>query len=110
MKSAAVRLLPVSPWAMALFVAAPALAQSIPVGPDKGVSGRAGPPSVAPLCAAASNIDGANTRPLIAPALPSVDPGTNAAAVGYRQAARSARAANQTGRGQSVVEMPRHCC
>jgi hypothetical protein len=66
-----------------------------------------GPPglrSVEPLSSGATNINGVDTRSVIAPALPSVDLGANATAVDYLQAAQAAPAANQTGRAQSALE------
>jgi hypothetical protein len=99
-----VRRSPVLLLALAVFAAAPALAQTVPVGPGKVVTGPPGLPSVEPLSPAASNINGADTRSVIAPALPSVDLGPNATAVDYLQAAQSALAVNQTGRAQSALE------
>jgi hypothetical protein len=99
-----VRLLPVSLLAIAAFAAAPALAQTVPVGPGKVVTGPPSLPSVEPLSSGASNINGADTRSIIAPALPSADLGPNATAVDYLQAAQSALAVNQTGRAQSALE------
>jgi hypothetical protein len=104
MEGVAVRRLPVSLLAMAAFAAAPALAQSVPVGPGKVVTGPPSLPSVEPLSSGASNIDGADTRSVIAPALPSVDLGPNATAVDYLHVAQSALGANQTGRAQSALE------
>jgi hypothetical protein len=49
-------------------------------------------PSAEPLSSGASNINGADTRSVIAPALPSVDLGANATAVDYLQVAQSALA------------------
>jgi hypothetical protein len=102
----AVRVLPVSLLAIAAFAAAPVLApaQNVPVGPGKVVTGPPGLPSVEPLSSGASNINGADTRSVIAPALPSADLGPNATAVDYLQAAQSALAANRTGRAQSALE------
>jgi len=104
MEGVAVRLSPVSLLAIAAFSAAPALAQSVPVGPGKVVTGPPSLPSVEPLSSDASNINGADTRSMIAPALPSVDLGPNATAVDYLQAAQAALAATQTGRAQSALE------
>ncbi len=98
------RLLSVSLLAIAACAAAPALAQNVAGGSGKVVTGLPGLPSVEPLSSAASNINGADTRSVIAPALPSVDLGANATAVDYLQAAQSALAANQTGRAQSALE------
>jgi hypothetical protein len=98
------RVSPVSILAIAAFSAAPAFAQNIPVGPGKVVTGPPSLPSVEPLSPGASNINGADTRSVIAPALPSVDLGPNATAVDYLQVAQSALAANQTGRAQSALE------
>jgi hypothetical protein len=99
-----VRLSPVSLLAIAAFAAAPALAQTVPVGPGKVVTGPPSLPSVEPLSSGASNINGADTRSVIAPALPSADLGPNATAVDYLRAAQSALAVNQTGRAQSALE------
>jgi len=104
MEDVAMRRLPVSLLVMAAFAAAPALAQSVPVGPGKVVTGPPGLPSVEPLSPGASNINGGDTRSLIAPALPSVDLGPNATAVDYLQAAQTALAASQTGRAQAALE------
>ncbi len=98
------RLSAMSLLAIAAFSAAPALAQSVPVGPGKVLTGPPDLPSVEPLSRGASNINGADTRSVIAPALPSVDLGPNATAVDYLQLAQSALAANQTGRAQSALE------
>jgi hypothetical protein len=84
-----------------VLAAAPAIAQP---GPGKVVTGPPGLPSVEPLSSHASNITGADTRSVIAPALPSVELGRNATAVDYLQAARSALASGQTGRAQSALE------
>jgi hypothetical protein len=99
-----VRLLPASLLAIAAFAAAPAMAQSVPDGPGKVVTGLPDLPSVEPQSLGASNINGADTRSVIAPALPSVDVGPNATAVDYLQVAQSALAADQTGRAQSALE------
>lgn len=104
MEGVVVRRLPVSLLAMAACAAAPALAQSAPVGPGKVVTGPPSLPSVEPLSSGASNINAADTRSVIAPALPSVDLGPDATAVDYLRVARSALAADQTGRAQSALE------
>jgi len=104
MEVVVVRLSPVSLLAIAAFSAAPALARSVPVGSGKVVTGPASLPSVEPLSPDASNINGADTRSRIAPALPSVDLGPNATAVDYLQAAQAALATDQTGRAQSALE------
>jgi hypothetical protein len=89
---------------LASLTAAPAIAQTMHASPGKVVTGPPGMPSVEPLSHRASNIDGADTRSAIAPALPSVDPGPNATATDYLVAARDALAANQTGRAQAALE------
>lgn len=94
----------VSLLTIAAFAVSPALAQPIQAGPGKVVTGPRSLPSVEPLSQGASNINGADTRSEIAPALPSDDLGPNATAFDYLQAARSALAANQTGRAQSALE------
>jgi hypothetical protein len=104
MEGVAVRLSLVSLLSIAALSAAPALAQNVPVGPGKVVTGPPGLPSVEPLSSGASNINGADTRSVIAPALPPVDLGPDATAVDYLQAAQEALAANQTGRAQSALE------
>jgi hypothetical protein len=99
--------------ALAMFAAAPAFAQSIAypatpprvvTGPGKVVTGPPGLPSVEPLSRSASNINGSDTRSVIAPALPSTDLGPNAGPTAYLQAAQSALAANETGRAQEALE------
>jgi hypothetical protein len=86
------------------LAAAPAFAQGPYPGPGKVVTGPPGLPSVEPLSSNASNITTADTRSVIAPALPSVDLGPNATAADYLQAAQSALASGQTGRAQSALE------
>lgn len=86
------------------FAAAPAIAQTVTPGPGKVVTGPPGLPSVEPLSPHASNITTADTRSVIAPALPPADLSPNATAVDYLHAARDALAARQTGRAQSALE------
>lgn len=101
--------------ALAMIVAAPAVAQTsyyaatarhapVATGPGKVVTGPSGLPSVEPLSRSASNIDSADTRSVIAPALPQPSVGPNASASAYLQAAQSALAANETGRAQEALE------
>jgi len=99
--------------AVAVLVAAPAFAQTsytapppsvVATGPGKVVTGPPGLPSVEPLSPRASNINGMDTRSVIAPALPSVNLGPNAGPAAYLQAAQSALAANQTGQAQEALE------
>ena len=93
-------------WIVAISVsaAAPALAQTVTPGPGKVVTGPRSLPSVELASPRASNIGSADTRSVIAPALPQADVGPNATPTDYLQAARSALAANQTGRAQSALE------
>ena len=98
------RLLSMSLLILAAFAASPALAQSVPAGPGKVVTGPRSLPSVEPRSRDASNINGMDTRSEIAPALPPVDLGAGATAVDYLQTARAALAANQAGRAQSALE------
>ncbi len=84
--------------------AAPAVAQTVRTGPGKVVTGPPGLPSVEPLSRSASNINSADTRSVIAPALPSAGVGPNATATDYLQAAQRALASNQTGRAQEALE------
>lgn len=89
---------------LSLAAAAPAVAQTVQTGPGKVVTGPRTLPSVEPYSQRASNLPGMPIHSEIAPALPSVDLGPNATATDYLQAARSALAANQTGRAQSALE------
>ena len=98
------RSLVLSLTALTAFAVAPAVAQTVTPGPGKVVTGPPGLPSVEPLSQQASNINSADTRSVIAPALPPVDLGPSATAADYLQAARSALAARQTGRAQSALE------
>lgn len=95
--------------ALSLIAASPVLAQTysgapVPAGPGKVVTGPPGLPSVQPLSRQASNINGADTRSTIAPALPSTGLGPNATASDYLRAAQSALASGQTGRAQEALE------
>ena len=90
---------------MAAFAAAPAIAHTVHPGPGQVVTGPPDLPSVEPLSVEASNITAADTHSVIAPALPSVDLAPSATAVDYLQAARTALAANETGRTQSALEL-----
>jgi len=74
------------------------------VWPGKVVTGPADLPSVKPLSHQASNINAANTRSVIAPALPEAEIGPNASATDYLDAARAVLGARQTGRAQSALE------
>ena len=101
-----------SPLVPGPFGTQPALAQAaVPAGPGAGQAGPGkvvtGPPSlpsVEPLSPRASNITGADTQSVIAPALPRADLPPNATATDYLSAAESALAAGQTGRAQSALE------
>jgi hypothetical protein len=90
------------------FAVTPAVAQTTPPpaspAPGKVVTGPPDLPSVQPLSPQASNINGADTRSVIAPALPSAHVGPNASATDYLEAARQALQARQTGRAQSALE------
>ncbi|HSU07378.1 MAG TPA: hypothetical protein VLI93_17575 [Acetobacteraceae bacterium] len=104
--------------AVSLLAAAPALAQTsyqsgttgagghyaAPPGQGKVVTGPPGLPSVQPLSRRASNINSADTRTKIAPALPAVDVGPNATPSDYLRAAQNALASGQTGRAQEALE------
>lgn len=94
--------------ALSLVAAVPAFAQTsparVPVGPGKVVTGPAGLPSVEPLSHHSSNINAANTRSEIAPALPSPAVGPNAGPSDYLRAAQSALAGGRTGEAQQALE------
>ncbi|HUN42091.1 MAG TPA: hypothetical protein VMU81_17525 [Acetobacteraceae bacterium] len=91
--------------ALLAFGVAPAGAQPVvQAGPGKVVTGPPSLPSVEPASPSASNISGADTRSVIAPALPPVNLPPNATAADYLRAAQSALAAGQTGRAQSALE------
>jgi hypothetical protein len=102
-KEVLVRSLLLSLTVLAAFVA-PAVAQTVQTGPGKVVTGPPGLPSVEPLSRSASNINNADTRSVIAPALPSAGVGPNATATDYLRAAQGALASNQTGRAQEALE------
>ena len=97
------------------LLAVPALAQTsyqgnyparpvVPTGPGKVVTGPPGLPSVEPLSQHASNINSANTRSVIAPALPPSHVGPNATASDYLRAAQAALASRRTGQAQEALE------
>jgi hypothetical protein len=103
--------------AAAMFAAAPAIAQYstyptapppptrvVPAGPGKVVTGPPDLPSIEPLSQRATNINSADTRSIISPALPSAPVGPNASAADYLQAAQSALAAGRTGEAQEALE------
>ena len=100
MRSFLLSLIALSAFAMVPVVAQPVVRP----GPGKVVTGPPSLPSVEPLSPRASNITGADTRSVIAPALPPVGLGPNATATDYLRAAQSALAAGQTGRAQSALE------
>jgi hypothetical protein len=96
---------------------APAFAQTgVPVTPQ-GVPPGANPDTGArpgnvigtgmslPMGTRASNINGADTRSMIAPNLPSPPIGSNASAVDYLRAAQSALRVGRTGEAQQSLEM-----
>jgi hypothetical protein len=102
--------------ALAMFAAAPAFAQTnsytgtaappprVVTGPGKVVTGPPGLPSVEPLSQRATNINSADTRSIISPALPSAPVGPNANAADFLQSAQSALAAGRTGEAQEALE------
>jgi hypothetical protein len=103
-KEVAVRSLLLSLTMLSLAAVAPAVAQTVQTSPGKVVTGPRTLPSVEPYSQRASNLPGMPIHSEIAPALPSVDLGPNATATDYLEAARSALAADQTGRAQSALE------
>jgi hypothetical protein len=89
---------------IAVSATATAIAQPVPTGPGKVVTGMPGLPSVEPYSNRASNINSADTHSVIAPALPAVNLGPNATAADYLKAALNALAANRTGQAQTALE------
>ncbi len=86
------------------LLAGPALAQSVPAGPGKVVTGPRSLPSVEPLVNRPTNLNAATTHSEISPALPTPDLGPNASAGDYLRAAQNALSRHQLGLAQSCIE------
>ena len=91
-----------------LGLAAPALAQPVPPGANPETGARPGnvigTNNSLPTSNHAANINGADTRSLIAPRLPDPAVGANASPRQYLMAARQALASGQTGVAQQALE------
>ena len=95
--------------AMLIVIAAPAIAQQVPLGADPQTGARPGNDigtgMSLPLSDKSSNITSQDTTSTIAPNLPSPAVGENASAKDYLAAARTAVLLDRTGEAQQALEM-----
>ena len=105
------RSLALSATVLAALIGAPAFAQTgtVPPGanPDTGArpGNDIGTGMSLPMGTTASNINGSDTRSMIAPNLPSPSVGSAADPVAYLRAAQSALQSGRTGEAQQSLEM-----